>query len=83
MKQKDIALIIVIVAVSGIFSYIVANFLIAPSSSLTAEVEIVGPITSDFQQVEGKYFNDAATNPTQVIRIGEGNNQNPFNSGQN
>lgn len=81
MKQNDIALIAVVVIVAGVFSFMIANFFIAPSSSRQAEVEVVSPITSDFQAPSDKYFNAKSNNPTQIIRIGEGGNQSPFGSG--
>ena len=81
MKQNDAALILVVVIIAGVFSYMIANFFIAPSSGRMAEVEVVGPITSEFQQPSDKFFNDKSNNPTQIIRIKEGGNENPFGSG--
>ncbi|MDZ7786544.1 MAG: hypothetical protein U5L95_05550 [Candidatus Saccharibacteria bacterium] len=80
MKKNDIALILVIVIVAGIFSFILANFVIAPSSERQAEVENVAPITSEFQRPDEKFFNEKSNNPTQEIRISEGGNEDPFGS---
>jgi hypothetical protein len=81
MKQNDIALIAVIVIIAGVSSFVIANFFIAPSSNRQAEVEVVSPITSDFQSPSNKFFNAQSNNPTQIIRIGEGGNKDPFGSG--
>lgn len=81
MKQKDIALIIVIVVVVAIFSFILSSLLIVPSEERQEQVEVVGQITSEFVEPDEDYFNDSSNNPTQIIRIGPGGNQNPFSSG--
>lgn len=76
MKQQDIALIIVIVFVSGVFSFFVSNkFISPPKHDLTAPK--VQPITADFADPDNKYFNDKSINPTQLIRIEDNKNQNP------
>lgn len=71
----------VVVIFAGVFSLLISNFLIAPSSERQAEVEVVGPITSEFQTPSEKFFNKDSNNPTQIIRIGEGNREDPFGSG--
>ncbi len=81
MKQKDVVLILVIVVISGIFSMLISNMLITPASELEADVEVVGAIVSDFQNPSTKFFNEKSNNPTQIIRIGEGGNTDPFSSG--
>lgn len=76
MKQKDIALILIIVFVSGIFSYVVASNFISPvkKDQTAAKVE---PITSDFTQPSEKYFNEQSINPTQLIQIETNANPSP------
>ena len=84
MKQKDLALIIVIVFVSGLLSFFVSRLFFATPKDRQQKVEVVDTLTSDFATPDPKYFNKNSTNPTQLIQIGDSNNPNPFNgsSGQ-
>lgn len=77
MKQKDIALIIVIVAVSALLSFFISNSFISPPDH-DLEAAVVEPISSDFVEPEKQYFNDNSINPTQIIRIEGTENPNPF-----
>lgn len=77
MKQKDIALIIVIAFVSAVMSILLSNVLFgAKSRNLSAEK--VDKITSQFTQPDKKYFNADAVDPTRTIRIGNDSNVTPF-----
>jgi hypothetical protein len=78
MKEKDIALIIVIVFVSGLLSFFISNKFISPPKHdlKAAKVEA---ITSEFKEPDTKYFNDQSVNPTQLIKINNNSNDNPFN----
>lgn len=78
MKQKDIAVIVVVVFVSAVLSYFLSNALFASPDNLQTEVEVVEPITADFPEPDKRYFNDNSINPTQTITIGDGQNQQPF-----
>ena len=82
MKQKDIALILVIVFVSAIVSYLISNMLFGSPKNRQQQVEVVQPITADFPVPDNKYFNEKAFNPTRTITIGQNNNTDPF-SGSN
>jgi hypothetical protein len=78
MKQKDIALILVIVFLSGVISFILSNKFISPPDhkEKAAKVE---PITAEFIQPNTKYFNDQSINPTRTITIGDNNdNKQPI-----
>jgi len=77
MKQKDIALIIIIVFVSGVASFLVSNWLFG-SDKHTQKVETVEAITADFPTPDQKYFNNQSIDPTQLIQIGQSTNPNPF-----
>ena len=81
MKQKDIALFIVVGVFSAVFSVLISNFLITPADSKKQEAEVVAPISADFTvpAADNKYFNADAVNPTKLIQIGDGGNQSPFN----
>lgn len=78
MKQKDIAIIIIVVFVSGVFSFFISNALFAAPKDLQTEVEVVEPISATFNQPDARYFNNDSINPTQPITIGDGQNQQPF-----
>lgn len=78
MKQKDIAIIIVVVFVSGVLSYFISSALFASPESLETKVEVVEPITADFPEPDERYFNTNSVNPTLTITIGDGQNQQPF-----
>jgi hypothetical protein len=78
MKQKDIALIAVIVIISGVISIFVSKALFAPPSS-KQKVEVVESISPSFPTPETTYFNAQSVDPTQLIQIGNNNNSAPFN----
>ena len=80
MKQKDIFLIIVIVFFSGIISLLFSSILISSPKNRQTKVEVVDPIASDFQEPDKRYFNAQAIDPTQLIKIGDSNNPQPFNN---
>lgn len=83
MKQKDIALIAVIVIISGMLSFFVSHLLFAPPKNRQQKVEVVDLITTDFSLPSNKYFNTQSIDPTQLILIGNSSNLTPFNgSGQ-
>lgn len=82
MKQKDIALIIVIVFISGLFSFLLTRIVIN-SDNEKQEVEVIEPITADFTQPNSKYFNGESTNPTQLIQIAENQNESPLDDSGN
>jgi hypothetical protein len=82
MKQKDIALFIVIAFVSAVISLIVSNQIISTPTNREQKVEVIDPITADFPTPDSKYFNTNALDPTQLIQIGDNTNPQPF-KGQN
>lgn len=79
MKQQDIAIILIIVFVSGVLSFVVSNQFISPPKrdQKAAKVE---PITAEFTEPGNTYFNDKAINPTQLIQIDNNQNENPIKS---
>ena len=83
MKQKDIAIIIVTVFISGVLSFVISNKLFAVPQNQEAQVEVIEPITAEFPQPDNRYLNKDSINPTQPIQIGDGNNTRPFSDSQN
>lgn len=78
MKQKDIALIIVIAAVSGAISFAASHFLFATPQNRHQNVAVVDPITTEFTEPDPKFFNSNSIDPAQLIEVGSSNNSNPF-----
>jgi hypothetical protein len=81
MKQKDVALIIVLVFVSGVVSFLLSGWIFAKPADRQQRAEKVDVITSDFSQPDSKFFNNNSIDPTQLIQIGNSNNPNPFTGG--
>jgi hypothetical protein len=79
MKQKDIALIILIAGIAGVVSFFASRTLFASANARSQKAEVVDMITTDFQTPSSKYFNTNSVDPTQLIQIGNSNNTNPFN----
>lgn len=79
MKQKDIAMIIVVAAVAALASFFISRSLFASGNNRTQKAAVVDPITTDFSQPDPKYFNSDSIDPTKLIQIGNNNNTNPFN----
>lgn len=80
MKQKDIALIILIAFISAIVAYFISNAIFAPPKNRQQEVEVVNPISADFPKPDSAYFNNNSFDPTQSITIGGNANPDPFSS---
>lgn len=80
MKQKDIALIIVMVFISAVISFIVSGQIFGSPKNREQKAEIVEAITPEFPAPPAKYFNGNSINPTQLITIGGGTNPNPFDN---
>jgi len=80
MKQKDIAVILIVVFFSAIFSYFVSSAIFVSPKDRKQKVEVVQPITSDFPKPDERFFNSSAFDPTQTIIIGENANTDPFAS---
>lgn len=80
MKQKDIALILVIVFISAVISLFVSKTIFTPPKNRQQQVDVVQAITTDFPQPDKHYFNGNAFDPTQLITIGQNANPDPFRS---
>jgi hypothetical protein len=82
MKQKDIALIIVVIVISVIAALFISKAFLATPKQRSQTVEKVEPIVADFPQPDKRYFNPNSINPTALIRIGDKTNPTPFNTTQ-
>ena len=83
MKQKDVAFIILISAVSAVISFTASHFLFATPQNRQQKVAVVDKITTQFTTPNPQFFNSQSIDPTQLIEVQNSNNSNPFNgSGQ-
>jgi len=80
MKQKDVALIIVIAFVSAVVSFIISDKIFVTPANRQQEVQVVDKISPTFHTPDTKYFNSNSIDPTQDNQIGNNNNQNPFSN---
>lgn len=81
MKQKDVAFIIIIAAISGSISFAVSHFLFAAPQNQQQKAAVVDTISTQFTTPDTKYFNNQSIDPAQLIEVGNSNNPNPFNNG--
>lgn len=80
MKQKDLALVAVVVFISVVIAVVLSRVIFSSPKDRKQTAEVVDVITADFPLPSTKYFNGQSVNPTQQIQIGDSNNPNPFNS---
>ena len=78
MKKKHISTIIVVAIFSAVFSLILSGMLFSAPEDRSQRVEVVEPITTDFERPASEYFNETSVNPAQKIQIGQDPNSNPF-----
>lgn len=82
MKKKDITLLAVVIIISAVLSFFIADYVIGDPESNPIEAEVVEVISTEFSAPNEKFFNQDSLNPTQLIRVGdEDGNTTPF--GQN
>lgn len=79
MKRQDASLIIVVVVIAGLISFTASNFLFSSPKNRQEKVPFVEPISADFKKPDQKYFNSNSIDPTRIIKIGDNNNNQPFN----
>lgn len=77
MKQRDIALIVVIAILSAALSLLASNLLFGEDAKRQT-AEVVEAISSDFSAPDQSRFNSDAVDPTRTIRIGTDTNPTPF-----
>jgi hypothetical protein len=79
MKQKDIALIIVIAGISAIVSIFISKAIFSTTSN-PLQAQTVQPIASYFPKPNSLYFNSGTFDPSKSITIDQNNNSTPFNN---
>ncbi len=78
MKQKDLAALILVAALSLGASWFVFNALLNKPEDRATEVKVVTPIDAEFPQPDKNIFKEGYLNPTELIRIGGPTKPNPF-----
>lgn len=71
MKQKDLLIIGLVIVLTTVASYIIANKLITTPADRQQQVQVVPTITDQFKQPDTQYFNAQALDPTQLIHISQ------------
>jgi hypothetical protein len=78
MKQKDLALLIVVVAISVVISVFLSKLIFKSPTGSSEQVDVVPILSANFPTPNPAYFNPQAIDPTQLITIGDSNNTAPF-----
>ena len=78
IKQTDIAMLVLITAISLVAAYLIGGALINSPESRSTPVEIAIPINTDFPEPDTRIFNANSINPTEKIEIGDSNTNAPF-----
>jgi len=79
MKKNDIAIIILVVAISGLVAYFAGQaVLTSQKADKPVSVETAEMIDAAVVEPEAKIFHKDAINPTVKIEIGDINQQQPF-----
>lgn len=71
MKRTDLAMIVLIAAVSVGIAYFVANSIFGGMSDQGAKVKTVDPITSTIEAPDKIIFNENAINPSVEVNINQ------------
>ena len=80
MKQKDVALVLVMIFIGALFAFLISNWVFSSPKNREQTAEVVDTINASFPPPPPKYFNSSSINPTQQIEIGGNSNPNPFNA---
>lgn len=78
MKKNEIALLILIIAISVGIAYAVGQSIFGNATTEPVNVETATAIAPDIKNPSAAIFNDNAINPTVPVRIGDPSNQQPF-----
>ena len=78
MKKNEIALLILIVAISIGIAYAIGQSIFGKATTKPVQVETVNAISADIEQPSESVFNQNAFNPTVPVKIGDPSNQQPF-----
>ncbi len=82
MKQKDLAMILLIAGIAAVVSLFVSRAIFASTANRQQQAEVVDVVSTEFTNPSHKYFNSNSIDPTQLIRIGDNSNNDPFAANQ-
>ena len=71
MKNSDIALIILISAVSIVISYFTVNMIAGDPNDKVVSIDYLDEISGDIVEPDAEYFNPQAKNPTVEVYVGD------------
>lgn len=82
MKQKDIVTLVLVGAITALFSMVVSILVFSPPKH-NAKAPTVAPISNSMPDIKNdpdynNIFNDKALDPTQPVEIGGNQNSAPF-----
>lgn len=78
MKKNEIALLVLIVAISVGIAYAIGQSIFGSATTKPVQVETVTAISPEVQPPNETVFNENAINPTVPVKIGDPSNQQPF-----
>ena len=78
MKQKDIAMLILIAVFAGFISFFIANKVFITSKNKEKSTERVEALTEQFDPPDARFFNNNSINPNRDVTLTD-TNQAPFN----
>lgn len=78
MKKNEIALLILIIAISVGIAYAIGQSIFGKATTKPVDVETATAISSEIDSPSAAIFNENAINPTVPVRIGDPSNQQPF-----
>lgn len=85
IKSKDLPMLFLLVGVSVLISFFASNFLFGKVGSRVTKVELVDPISADFNYTDKAYYLPnpkdptlTPINPTKDITVSENNNTKPL-----
>ena len=70
MKNSDIAMVILIAAVSVVVSYFLGNAILGDPNNNVETISYMDPISSSIEQPDVETFNPKAYNPTVEVYVG-------------
>lgn len=79
MKKNDIAIIVAVAIVAGVFSFIVAKMIFGGDQKYSLTAPTVDVISAEFN-TDTVYLNDKSIDLTKDITVQSNDNSQPFNS---
>lgn len=79
MKKNDIAIIVAVAIVAGVFSFIVAKMIFGGDQKYSLTAPTVDVISAEFN-TDTVYLNDKSIDLTKDITVQSNDNSQPFNN---